>query len=118
MKLNSFMIQISSKHSPPLKTEQQQKSKAEGKEEAMGGRTNGAHLQVLAGMAVCHPKHRVRLAQQLTWVFKRDSWLMGIGKKKSAMTEEMSFTKNEVIFNTFYSTVLGNDAQLIYLRWF
>lgn len=118
MKLNSFTIQISCKHCPPLKTEQQQKSRAEGKEEAMGGRTHKVHLQALAGTAVYHPKHWVRPAQQLTWGFKRDSWVVGIGKKKSAMTEEMSFTENEVIFNTFYWAVLADDAQLTYLHWF
>lgn len=84
----------------------------------MGGSAHKVHLQALAGTAVYHPKHRVRPAQQLTWVFKRDSWVVGIGKKKSAMTEEMSFTKNEVIFNTFYWVVLADDAQLTYLHWF
>lgn len=62
MKLNSFTLHISCKHSTPLKTEQQQKIRADVKREAMGGRTQKVHLQTLTDTAMYCPKYGVRPA--------------------------------------------------------
>lgn len=63
----------------------------------------GEQREHLCRQAV-HPPEPPRQVQ-LPGAFKytRDRWVEGIGKKKSALTGEMAFTKREVITNMFKS---------------